>query len=232
MPSEDGSDLVAMLASEVAKQVPVREALEPAADEIGKLGSDLVKCLRLALAPVQYMAVQQDRFRRFIETSAQRVPEDRRIEPIPQILGPVLEGIRYEPEGSLVDEAFSRLLSRAFDHERVGQAHPSFPALIRSLSDDEINIIKQISTKSSYHVRVLSEYAGMDVTFEIIGKQGFPQLKQPLFFETYINRLTLLGLLQGADSGVNHPKPDHWETTYSWKLSQFGRLLADAALTD
>jgi hypothetical protein len=82
------------------------------------------------------------------------VPEERRISPAPQIAGPVLEAIRYEPEGSPIDEMFSELLSRSMDKERVGEAHPSYPSIIRQLSSDEAKIIKVLREKTYPFIQV------------------------------------------------------------------------------
>ena len=108
-------------AKELAKQLPVKDLYEdagsPAAKQVGQIGEDLVKVVQLALgAPIQYFAALQDRYRRFLDTSVRRVPEHHRIAPAPQILGPVLEGIRYEPENTPIDEMFSQLLSRSMDY--------------------------------------------------------------------------------------------------------------------
>ena len=123
MSGEQGTDLAVIIGQEVAKQLPVKDvyddALKGGAKEVGALVEDLAKVVRLALAPIQYGAVLQDRFRRFIERSAANVPEGRRVAPALQILGPIIEAIRYEPEGTISDEAFSRLLGRAFDREKV-----------------------------------------------------------------------------------------------------------------
>jgi hypothetical protein len=84
----------------VAKQLPVKDiykdAIAPAATQTGELAEDLIKALRLALAPVQFLAALQDRYRSFLKNSVARVPVQRRIDPPPQILGPVLEGVRYD----------------------------------------------------------------------------------------------------------------------------------------
>lgn len=106
-------------AKELVKQLPVKSIYKdvgsPAAKQAGQFGEDLFKVLQLALAPIQYFAALQDRYRRFLDASVRRVPEERRIAPAPQILGPVLEGIRYEPEESPIEEMFSQLLSRSMD---------------------------------------------------------------------------------------------------------------------
>lgn len=112
--------------------------------ETGKLATDLVKTVRLVLAPFQYIAALQDRLSSFIDRSVRQIPEDKRIAPAPQILGPVLEGIRYEPEGTPIDEMFSELLSRSMDMTRVDEAHPAYPHLIRQLSSDEAILLKYL----------------------------------------------------------------------------------------
>jgi len=102
-------------AKEIAKQLPVKaaykDAIRPAARQTGGLAEDIIKALRLALFPIQLAAVAQDRFRRFVHDAVERVPADKRLAPPPQIVGPVLEAIRYEPENSSIEAMFSELLS-------------------------------------------------------------------------------------------------------------------------
>lgn len=136
----------------IVKKLPVKqvydEAVSPAAKQVGALGEDLGKTLRLALAPIQLGAALQDRFSHFIDKSVRNVPKDRRIAPPPQIIGPVLEGIRYEPEDTPIDEMFSTLLSNSMDRENYDKAHPSFPIIIRQLSGDEAIILMELNLRS------------------------------------------------------------------------------------
>jgi Abortive infection alpha len=136
------------IAKELAKQLPIKDMyedlLKPPAIQLGNLSSDVIKVILLALAPVQYLATIQDRFRSFLDRSVRRVPERQRISPPPQILGPVLEGIRYEPEETPIDELFSQLLSRSMDRDRAAEAHPSYPHIIRQLSADEAKILSDL----------------------------------------------------------------------------------------
>jgi hypothetical protein len=125
-------------AKELAKQLPLKDAysdaLSPAAKQSSQLFTDIVKTVQLALAPLQLLGAYQDRLRDFIDNSVRRVPEEQRVSPPPQILGPILEGIQYEPEGTPIDQMFSELLSCSLDLRRVNEAHPAFPAIIKSLS--------------------------------------------------------------------------------------------------
>ena len=234
MSSGDGSDLVALVASEVAKQLPFRQALEPAATEIGGLASDLVKCVRLALAPVQYLAVQQERFRGFIEKAAESVPASQRVQPATQILGPILEGIRYEPEGSISDQAFSELLTRAFDRERVHQAHPAFPAIIRAMADDEMRLFQQV--KAGPVTVKLGSVSGSKFTPipATVGRPEFDYLFVPQQILAYATHLEALGLIQDlvaqSPQDTDFTRPGPHDYNYVLVVSDFGELFANAVL--
>lgn len=79
----------------IANELPIKQAyydaISPTAKQLGVIGEDLTKTLRLAL-----VTALQDRVENFIRKSVRNVPEDRRVAPAPQIIGPVLEEIRYE----------------------------------------------------------------------------------------------------------------------------------------
>lgn len=143
------SDPLSEFAKEFARQLPVKtiydDAGAPAAKQSGQFLEDVAKALQLVLAPIQFLGAIQDRYRRFLDKSVRAVPEERRVSPAPQILGPVLEGIRYEPQGTPIDEMFSQLLSRSMDKERVNEAHPAYPILIRLLSSDEAKILARLN---------------------------------------------------------------------------------------
>ena len=140
----DVPQLAEAFAKEVAKQLPVKEALTPAVAPTGQLMADLVKTIQLALAPLQFAAAYQDRLRNFIDASVRRVSPANRVSPAPQILGPIIEGIRYEPEGTPIDQMFSELLSRSMDAEHLNEAHPAYPFLIKQLSADEARILRSL----------------------------------------------------------------------------------------
>ena len=94
------NDPATEFAKELAKQLPVKaiyeDAASPAVKQTGQIVTDIVKVIQLALAPLQFLAAYQDRLRNFIDKSVRRVPEQKRVSPAPQILGPIIEGIRYE----------------------------------------------------------------------------------------------------------------------------------------
>src|SRR6202020_280213 len=159
--NEDGSlstELATAFAKELADKFPVGEALTPAAPQTGLILSDIVKTLHLALVPFQLLGAYQDRLRSFIDNSVRRVPEEKRISPAPQILGPVIEGIRYEPEGTPIDEMFSELLSRSMDKARGEEDHPAYPMIIKQLSADEVKILTLLDGRTFERVHTQVYY--------------------------------------------------------------------------
>ncbi len=139
-------DPIITIATEIAKQLPVKDAYQdvaaPGMKQAGQAIEDIVKTLRLAFLPLHLAGAYFDRASRSIHKSIEKVPSDDRIAPQPQILGPVMEGIRYEPEDSPVDDMFTELLSKAFSKQNSGKAHPSFPSMIKQLSSDEAVLLR------------------------------------------------------------------------------------------
>ena len=134
------------LASEVAKVVAKEfygDALAPAAREVGLALGDLAQTMRVA--GLEFGAITRERVERLFARAISEVPPERRIAPKSEILGPILEGVRYREEGTPIEEAFRRLLSRASDTQRLSEAHPSFPGLIGRISTDEAHILVKLS---------------------------------------------------------------------------------------
>ena len=137
----EAAEIATAIAKEVAKQIPVKDvyedAIQPASRQVGTLAGDIAKTIMLVLAPLQFTGALQDRFRMFLDNSIRRVPQQARVAPPPQILGPVLEGIRYEADDSAISEMFSQLLSASMDQARLHNAHPAFAQIVKQLSSDE-----------------------------------------------------------------------------------------------
>lgn len=182
---------------DLVKQLPVKDlyddSLKKPAKEIGDLSSDLIKVISLALAPIQYLAALQDRYRNFLDQSVRRVPEKQRIRPAPQILGPVLEGIKYEPDSTIIHEMFSQLLSSAMNSQKVEEAHPSYPILIKQLSPDEALFLTLIKEKQYKYIYTFSlNTKGRETELDEFPKD---KLRFKENFDFYFARLHNLGLV-------------------------------------
>lgn len=151
-------DMAVAMATEIGKQVPVKQVYEdttsPAAKQIGYTTEDIIKVIRLVGLPIQWLAVQQDKYRAFIEGAKSTIPEERRVLPAPQILGPILESIRYEINDEPISVMFRNLLGSAMDVEKLNLVHPSFVNIIKNLSPDEAKILDYLRTK---HIEVFDD---------------------------------------------------------------------------
>ncbi|WP_211476032.1 DUF4393 domain-containing protein [Acidiphilium multivorum] len=201
--SSSGNDLGTEIAKELIRQLPIRDATLSAAQQTGEILTDLAKVLHLALAPVQLLAAYQDRFRQFVDRAVRRVPEEKRIAPAPQILGPIVEGIRYEPEGTPIDELFSELLSRSVDSDRAHEAHPSYPIIIRQISSDEAKILSNLKGRRFDYVhtrdydRKLNLFTGASrVEVDELPRTGLTYPENVQFYMNHLHQLGLAGIFQ------------------------------------
>lgn len=236
------SDPLEEVAKEIAKNLPLKElytdAGSPAAKATGSILEDLIKTVHLALAPLQLTAALQDRVRRLIDRSIRQVPEERRVSPAPQILGPVLEGVRYEPEGTPVDEMFAELLNRASDSERVSEAHPAYPHLIRQLSSDEAVVLRTLSKSKKLGRRQTATYHASTNRFDnfVSLREDFPdsQLRFPQNLSFYVDHLWNLGLA-GLFKANEKPiyangKQVGTDIEYEYRLTDLGERFIGAVL--
>jgi hypothetical protein len=192
-------ELTTEFAKELAKQIPVKDALAAPARQTGEILEDIVKTIQLALAPFQLAGALQDRLRSFIDRSVRAVPEENRVSPAPQILGPIIEGIRYEPADTPVDEMFSRLLSCSMNTAQLNDAHPAFPQIIKQISADEAILLKKLADGAFSQVahsemdRARNLFKPSVIESDAIPRQG---LMFPENARLYIEHLNQLGLVE------------------------------------
>ena len=214
----ESTDLATAIATEVAKQLPIKDAYDdtvrPGARQVGGLVEDIAKTIRLVLAPLQFTGALQDRFRDFLDKSIRRVPEEDRLPPPPQVLGPVLEGIRYEPTDSPIVEMFSRLLSTSMDQKHVHNAHPAFSQIVKQLSSDEAILLNAMwelweREKRSFcqqftqsYDRATNRFGGAEIEIDELPREG---LSFPENIEFYGQHLYALGITAFYDSKNQQP---------------------------
>lgn len=211
------------------------DALAPAAKQVGRLGEDTVKTARLMLAPLQIAAHFQDRLENMLKRVGERVPEERRIEALPQIAGPALAQMRFLEEGSELWRAFEELLTKAVDRDKIGLVHPAFVQIVSQLSPDEALILRSLRTKNILIIDKLDwDAASRKFENKQILEHNIPEseLSLPQQFQLYVLHLTSLGLAEwpvtdqaplmrgNAQIGVKRNSVV--------QLTDFGRLFADA----
>ncbi|MGP8437844.1 Abi-alpha family protein [Paraburkholderia fungorum] len=209
----DELDIIKAVPAEVVKST-YDDLASPALKEVGKFGADLIKTFRLALFPVQYAALIQERLAQHIRRSVDRVPEARRTPPVESLAIPIAEQLKLHEVQSVVGEMFENLLARAMDSERLGEAHPAFIQIIGQLAPDEATLITQIA--DAHPAAYLRPPAKGDSVFlqayreSIIRGSNFTddqkqqlitnavrpeELAQPRLVYTYIEHLVSLGIV-------------------------------------
>lgn len=231
--SDPGTELTTEFAKELAKQLSIKEAFSAPAQQTGQILQDIIKTIQLALVPFQIGGALQDRLRGFIDRSVRAIPEEDRVSPPPQILGPIIESIRYEPEGTAIDEMFSKLLRTSMNKETLQLAHPAYVLIVKQLSPDEARVLSLLATGDYLRVAT-SDYDSKKNWFAAhkTEKEGFPvnQLHFPDNLDLYIEHLNHLGLAQLHQVGNQEPifaHPNQPQSgvriTRSYSLTAFGQ---------
>lgn len=231
---------------ELAKKVPVDKAYDdvasPAAKQVGSALEATTKAARWLIAPVDYLAAQNDRYQKYLQRISEKVPTENMIEGHPQIVGPALDGLKYIPPEDIISELFVNLLSRAIDKERVSEAHPAFTHIINQLSPDEAVVIYHLS-KESYEYLTYAAYNTESNTFsprEIISNQ-FPvdNLACPENYDFYMDHLHSLNIAGIWQQGNQKPIMDNEtnkqigvEINSLAQLTPFGQLFSKACIPE
>lgn len=241
------SEVIAPVAKEVYS-----DAVAPAMQEFGKMGKDAVKVARLALFPLQYGALLQDRLARYLAKALEKVPEERRVTPRDAVMLPVAERLRYQDEvGNPIADLYVNLLARAMDRERLGDAHPAFVHLIEQLAPDEILILLQLSTqrhrvffrhRAGEPALMREQIAPLLQNFPHVMKTEFSdasfapeELVQPELFLTFLEHLVALGIAEYSNEPRSREEKDlsfsilRFEYYYI-RLTAFGQLFFRACV--
>jgi len=229
---------------ELAKKVPVEKAYDdvasPAAKQVGSALESAAKAARWLIAPIDYLASQNDRYQNYLQRVFEKVPVENMIEGHPQIVGPALDGLKYIPPEDIISELFVNLLARAIDKKRVNEAHPAFTQIINQLSPDEAVVIYHLS-KQSYEYVTYAAYDKASNTFsprEIRSNQ-FPvdNLASPenySFYMDHLHSLNLAGIWQQGNQDPIYDKETKQqngvEINSLAQLTPFGQLFSKACI--
>lgn len=234
----DENELMKVVLPEKVVEKAYDDLVSSPAKELGKVGTDVVKTLRLLLAPLQIAAAFQDRLARMVARIASRVPEEQRIAPPAEIIGPALEHMKFLEEETPLWQMFEELISRSFDKREVEKVHPAFSSVISQLARDEGIILYQLRNENFEVVDVL-DFNRSENRFENrrVEKSNLPlgDLFLPDNLDLYYSHLESLNLVSwpvykqdpirdtnGQQTGIRRYSRMH--------LTDFGRLFTNACL--
>lgn len=181
------------------------DLLTEAMQEGGKTLTDVVKAFRLFLAPIQLLAVAQDRLAAFCERVRAKVPETQQQEAVPSIALPVLMNLRFMEDNNPLTELFLNLLARAIDRERCNEAHPAYVKIIEQMSPDEAMVMFQFRSQERWPIPPPMDRGVIEGFFPL------ETLANPKDFRLYFEHLESLNLLQQSGRKIElEPKYAVW----------------------
>lgn len=199
---------VANAVAAVAKEVPIyQDALQPAAQEIGKALGTVAKLVNVALAPVSVLVWGYDQIREFTATKVaeklKNVPPENIVTPHPNVAGPAIEALRYTGYEESLSEMYASLLATAMNRDTVQNAHPAFVDIIKQMTPDEAKIVRGFAEKDSIFPLVTVQASLKDKTLldgHTTELRNFSQIGQRAGCEfiqlvpAYLDNLVRLGL--------------------------------------
>jgi len=137
----------------LAKAVPVyQDAIQPAAQEIGKSLATITKTVNIALAPIKALVLGYEKIEEYLTQRVSEKLKDTPVEdiqtPPAYIAGPTVESLRFSGENEDIRELYASLLATSMNINTVNKAHPSFVDIIKNISTSEALILQQfVKTK-------------------------------------------------------------------------------------
>ena len=180
-----------------------RDAVQPAAREIGKGLETIAKAINLALEPVKGLIWGYETIKEFLSTRVAEklrdVPPERIKPPAPNVVGPALEALRFTGHEEALREMYANLLASSLDTNTARSAHPSFVDTIRNMSPDEAQIMRLFATRPSFPLVDVKEKKDKGFTLRVanashIGKEA--RCEHPILVQAGLDNLCRLGLLE------------------------------------
>lgn len=142
---------VAEAVKSVCEAVPVyQDAIQPAAQELGKSLLTVGKAVNAALSPLKVLIWGYDRIEDFVinrvAEKLRSVPPGDIRTPEPHVACPALEALRFTGHEETLREMYANLLANSLDARTAEIAHPAFVDIVKSMSPDEARIMQIFTT--------------------------------------------------------------------------------------
>lgn len=152
------------LDSEVAKTIADKPSKE--------LSQGLGDLIHICFNPVRKLKLKQEymfkQYEEEIKAKYLAIPEDKRLEPKLNIVGPALEAAKYHVEEEEIRTMFANLIASSANKDRNQVVHPSF-----------VEIVRQFSPRDALVCKYLHENQDSICVGRINGIFKFPNQKTP-----------------------------------------------------
>jgi hypothetical protein len=191
----------------IVEAVPVyQDAIQPAAQEVGKGLQTVAKTIHIVLAPVSALVWGYEQIENFVSTRVaeklSNTPNEELIEPKPHVAGPALEALRYTGHEESLRDLYANLLAASMDAKTASTAHPGFVEIIKQLTPDEARMLNLFTGTQrlpilTVHSRSEDEQRGFKEVFKNFSLFGQESgCEHPHLSPSYLDNLARLGLIE------------------------------------
>lgn len=190
----------------IVKAVPIyKDAIQPAAKQIGEVFETLAKTIKVALLPLTAIVWGYDRIGDFLQQKLTQklanVPLDRIKTPSFIVAGPIIEALQFASEEETLRELYANLLATSIDSETAKNAHPGFVQILKNMSPDEARIMKYLAIADPQPIidivakrQKQTAYMVLYRNFSFIGKKSQCEFQE--LTPSYLDNLCRLGLTE------------------------------------
>ena len=192
----------------------VKETIHNLSSPLTKVfGERLADILDLIFTPIEKLKIYKDHkielFKKKLEEEINKIPEEKRITPPLQIIGPAVEGAKFYIEREELRNMFAILIASSMNIEKCQLIHPSYIEIIKQLSPlDAVNMSFFLDS----HFYHMVDYAlDEDVNFPILSNVslGISASNDIYDISISLTNLIRLGLLE-KDVTVNLQTPNEY----------------------
>lgn len=134
----------------VVEELPVKELysdlVQPSARRLGKTAEDILKFVSL---PFSFLGMTSEelekKYKTFITSALNKVPEEKREKPSPLIAGPLLDHIKFlfnDENEKPLEEMFSELLKNACTKDTKKSIQPAYIYSLKQITWVEANLLR------------------------------------------------------------------------------------------
>lgn len=152
MAEENAVQSTVALVKGVAEAVPVyQDALQPGIKKAGQIIGNIMGALAVLSEPFARWAIRHEhrmsQLRESLLVKAESIPAEYMQPPPLNIVGPVLESVRFHMEADELREMYAHLLASAMDSRIAAGAHPAFVDALKQMCPDEAKILRLLAVK-------------------------------------------------------------------------------------
>lgn len=138
-------------------------------------------------------ATDLEKYHQELTQSIDQIPNDKRTEPSIQVTAQALENSKYCVSSELLREMFVKLISGSMNIDKKALVHPSFPEIIKQLSERDALLLKDIYSSSKPALPIVTiGIRSNDNGYNVIHSNVF--ISKTLNFSTYDYMLSLSSL--------------------------------------